>query len=144
MRIANCEVRLGGDPLNSVPKRAVTIAEIALLQAIHGVDAVHKIEELENDRRPDRDELRRLRQRYGQIPDTAKALETLWQEYGAGFPKEWSDLEIPEVLFASSGAAANVPLTREQQKRKDTKDLADPMTQEQDDFSSPKIKERED
>lgn len=41
--LANCLVALGGDQGNTVPKYRVTAAEIAVLQAIHGGEAVIEI-----------------------------------------------------------------------------------------------------
>lgn len=42
-QVANCIVALGGDTGNTVPKTNVTAAEIAVLQTIHGGDAVKEI-----------------------------------------------------------------------------------------------------
>lgn len=49
MELANCLVALGGDRDNTVPKYNVTPAEVAVLCAIHGADAVFDIEPLENE-----------------------------------------------------------------------------------------------
>lgn len=43
MELANILLALGGDRNNTVPKYEVTPAEIAVLMAIHGVDAVFDI-----------------------------------------------------------------------------------------------------
>jgi len=50
MELANVLLALGGDRNNTVPKYEVTAAEIAVLAAIHGADAVHDIEPLEKTR----------------------------------------------------------------------------------------------
>jgi hypothetical protein len=50
MELANVLLALGGDRNNTVPKYEVTAAEIAVLVAIHGIDAVHDIEPLEKTR----------------------------------------------------------------------------------------------
>ena len=44
MRLYNCLLALAGDTGNTVPKANITAAEIALLQAIHGSDAVTDID----------------------------------------------------------------------------------------------------
>ena len=44
--VANVMVALNGDIMNTVPKAKVTAGEIAVLQAIHGADAVTDIEPL--------------------------------------------------------------------------------------------------
>ena len=49
MELANCLVALGGDRDNTVPKYDVTPAEVAVLCAIHGADAVFDIEPLEKE-----------------------------------------------------------------------------------------------
>jgi hypothetical protein len=41
--IADVEVRLGGDAANTVPRYNVTAAEIAVLQVIHGNDAIFNV-----------------------------------------------------------------------------------------------------
>ena len=50
MELANVLLALGGDRNNTVPKYEVTAAEIAVLAAIHGADAVHDIEPLDKTR----------------------------------------------------------------------------------------------
>ena len=64
METANVMVAVGGDSGNVVPKYAVTAAEIALLQAIHGTDAVFDVEPAEDIERSSSEELRRLRFEY--------------------------------------------------------------------------------
>jgi hypothetical protein len=70
MQIANCEVRLMGDLTNSIPKNGVTPAEAAILKAIHGEDAVIRVEITGNDRRPHQDEYNRLADIYGNASNT--------------------------------------------------------------------------
>lgn len=43
MQLVNCEVRLGGSQLHTVPKANVTPAEILVLRFLHGDDAVQNI-----------------------------------------------------------------------------------------------------
>lgn len=65
MELANVLLALGGDRNNTVPKERVTPAEIAVLAAIHGNDAVFDIEPLGETRSVSfRDERDRLIQFY--------------------------------------------------------------------------------
>jgi hypothetical protein len=61
MELANILLALGGDRNNTVPKYRVTPAEIAVLMAIHGADAVFDIVPLgETENTPFREERERL------------------------------------------------------------------------------------
>lgn len=65
MQTANIMLALGGDKGTTVPKYAITCAEIAVLQAIHGNDAVFDIEPNEDVDRTSREEIARLAGIYG-------------------------------------------------------------------------------
>lgn len=43
MKLYSCKVRLGGSVLNEVRKTDVTKAEISILRALHGTDAVSEV-----------------------------------------------------------------------------------------------------
>lgn len=65
MELANVLLALGGDRNNTVPKERVTAAEIAVLAAVHGNDAVFDIEPLgETATTSFRDERERLLRLY--------------------------------------------------------------------------------
>lgn len=65
MELANVLLALGGDRNNTVPKYEVTPAEIAVLAAIHGSDAVFDIEPLGTTRQTNfREERERLLELY--------------------------------------------------------------------------------
>lgn len=65
MELANIMLALGGDKNNTVPKERVSPAEIAVLAAIHGSDAVHDIVPIgETEKRSFRDERERLMRAY--------------------------------------------------------------------------------
>lgn len=65
MELANIELALGGDKNNTIPKYRVTPAEIAVLAAIHGSDAVFNITPLgETEARNFREERERLLMAY--------------------------------------------------------------------------------
>jgi hypothetical protein len=65
MQRCNVTVRLAGDVGNTVGKFGVSVAEIAILRAIHGADAVVDIKPTQNDKTPHRDERNRLSLIYG-------------------------------------------------------------------------------
>lgn len=65
MQVANIHLRLAGDMTNEIFKPAVTVAEIAVLRAIHGADSVVNIKPLRNDKREHSGEFNRLRETYG-------------------------------------------------------------------------------
>jgi len=69
MQTANLFVALGGDMGNTVPKYGVTAAEIAVLQAIHGDEAVTGIEPVGEIRVSAREERERLGLVYGGAKD---------------------------------------------------------------------------
>lgn len=64
MQLVDCDVRLSGDQLHVVRKRDITVAEVHLLQVIHGADAVSNVKPKGETRRPHAEELDRLRRIY--------------------------------------------------------------------------------
>lgn len=112
MQIANCLVALGGDKDNWVPRYGVTAAELVVLRALHGEDAVGDIEPAGEITRGNRDELLRLKAAYGSAKDedNKAIVENVFPGSGAILPKTLADLELPEVHFkalsrASAGTA---------------------------------------
>jgi hypothetical protein len=69
MQHASCKVALAGDITFTVQKPDVTVAEIALLKAIHGADAVTDIQPTFMDKRPHAQERERLTLEYGHAKD---------------------------------------------------------------------------
>lgn len=69
MQIANILLALGGDNTNTVPKYNVTPAEVAVLMAIHGEQAVMEIEPVGDVDRDNRDERSRLFSVYASAKD---------------------------------------------------------------------------
>jgi hypothetical protein len=69
MQHASCQVALNGDLTFIVPKPDVTVAEIAVLRAIHGADAVRDIQPTFMDKRPHAEERERLMFEYGAARD---------------------------------------------------------------------------
>jgi hypothetical protein len=60
MQIANIMVAVGGDAGTTVPKYEMTVSEIAVLQRLHGNDAVFDIDPCGEIERRDREEIARL------------------------------------------------------------------------------------
>lgn len=104
MQTANAFVALGGDQLNTVPVFGVTAAEIAVLRAIHGDDAVHDIEPLDDIDRKNRDELARLRDKY-KTENARKVMDSLYPGAAARVFEDIDELDLPEELFKRGAPA---------------------------------------
>lgn len=112
MQTANILLALGGDSGNQVPKYGVTAAEIAVLRAIHGEDAVTNVLPLNaKDDRTNRAELARLRARYGAAQDGEgnKVVDTLFPGAAARVFETIDELELPEALFAAKERVSAKP-----------------------------------
>ncbi|MEC5291587.1 MULTISPECIES: hypothetical protein [unclassified Aurantimonas] len=98
MQIANVLVSLAGDHRNTVPKLGVTAAEIPVLQAIHGADAVREIEpagEIKRSNREERDRLVRIyRAKEGRSP-----VEQLYPGIAARVFETLDELGLNEEFF---------------------------------------------
>lgn len=104
MQTASILLALGGDAGNQVPKYGVTAAEIAVLRAIHGDEAVTDILPLDLDaNRTNRAELARLRGIYGSAQDGEgnKVLDMLYPGAAARVFESLDELELPRELFAT-------------------------------------------
>lgn len=60
MKLYDCKLRLGGNVVNEVRKEKVSAAEVIIMRAIHGDDAVIEIVEVGEDKRSDAEERDRL------------------------------------------------------------------------------------
>lgn len=69
MQLVNCMVALGGDIRNTVPKSGITVAEAAVLRAIHGPGGVFDVEVVGEETRNNRQELARLKKDYARARD---------------------------------------------------------------------------
>lgn len=101
MELANCLVALGGDKGNTVPKTDVTPAEIAVLTAIHGLDAVFDIEPTgEEISRSVRDELDRLVRLYpAKDEDGALIVRQVYAGAAPVMHQTVEDLGLPDESF---------------------------------------------
>lgn len=64
MQLCDVDVCLAGDRNHVVPKRNVSVAELEVLRAIHGEDAIQNIKPRGNQRVSTAEELDRLRRKY--------------------------------------------------------------------------------
>jgi len=110
MQSANILLALGGDSGNQVPKFNVTPAEIAVLRAIHGDDAVSEITPVEGalvdadiEKRSNRGELARLKAIYGNARDLEGNLvvDQLFPGVAARVFENLDELELDKSLFAA-------------------------------------------
>jgi|AGTN01.2.fsa_nt_gi hypothetical protein len=111
MQLAKCTVKLGGDLKNTVIKYNVTPAEILLLKAIHGDDAVVGVEATGGDKREHAAERARLLANYGRAKDSQD--QSIFDRVFPGatslrLPVALSDIGIP-VAYTESDESADKP-----------------------------------
>jgi hypothetical protein len=102
MQYANIMLALGGDNANVIPKYNCSAAEIAVLMAIHGEQAVSGVEPIEE--KPEvgnRQELARLAAIYGNAKDSENnsILQLLYPGAGAVVHRNLADLGLVEEQF---------------------------------------------
>lgn len=99
-------VALGGDRGNSVPK-TVTPAEIPVLQAIHGPDAVYNVEAVGKLDRSNAKELARLRAEYGNARDEdgKSLIAAVYPGLAAVVPERLKQLNLSEESYKPTSRA---------------------------------------
>lgn len=118
MQTANIMLALGGDKGNCVPKYGVTAAEIAVLRAIHGDDAVFDVEPTGEDalaedgerKRTNREELTRLQHQYasGRLFGTdVRAVGALFPGAAARVFEDIDELSLSEEAFKAESRATS-------------------------------------
>lgn len=107
MELANIMLKLGGDDANTVPKYGVTAAEIAVLCAVHGSDAVFDIEPTaETVRRSAREERDRLLALYpAKDQDNNDIVLSVYPGMTPMLHTELADLGLDESLFKATKRA---------------------------------------
>ncbi len=111
MDIAKCEVRLGGDLANSVPLTNVTPAEVLILRAIHGADAVIRIQQTGTDRRPHKEEYDRLAQKYSEAKtETGEIIfnKIFSQGFDPRLPVSFRDIGV-DLVSGPDAPVADIP-----------------------------------
>lgn len=115
MKLATIMLAIGGGRDNTIPKYDVTAAEIAVLRAIHGEDAVFDVDpstvDAQNDygrARTNREELIRLKAIYGKAQDgNGQAIvEGLYPGAAARVFEDFEELGLPDDYFRSLGRVA--------------------------------------
>lgn len=101
--VADCLVALGGDAGNTVPKRRVTAGEIAVLQVIHGNDAILEVKPLGKIERSQRTERERLKAVYGGATDGQgnSLVEKLYPGAAARVFERLNELALVDEQFAA-------------------------------------------
>lgn len=101
MELANILLALGGDRDNTVPKYSVTPAEIVVLMAIHGQDAVFDIFPLEDEvDRSNREEMARLIRLYPATDaDNRLIVSTVYAGQSPVLHTAIEDLALDESYF---------------------------------------------
>lgn len=105
MQTAHCLLSLGGDHGNQVMKHGVTAAEIAVLRAIHGDEAVQEVEPAGHVKRTHREERERLLGTYGaaksdeQVPIVAN----MFPGVAARVFENIGELGLPDSYFKATG-----------------------------------------
>lgn len=98
MQYASCHVKLAGDIGNVAVKAPVTPAEIVMLQAIHGPDAVSNVVLLNgggNDKASHAEEFARLKTLYTAQNDDGKSLlESVFPGHSPRLPTTFSEIGI--------------------------------------------------
>lgn len=104
MQTLNAMVALTGDRNNMVWKTDLTPAEILLLQALHGADAVLQIEPTGETKREPMQEIERLREAY---PLHRERIQNIWRDFpGSAFPSRIDSLGVNPALLKPAEAAA--------------------------------------
>jgi hypothetical protein len=114
MQTAHVMVNIGGDSGNQVPKD-VTAAEIAVLIAIHGDEAVQDVSPTGEIDRTNRDELARLRSIYGRATDgeSNRIIDQLFPGAGARVFETLEELGLPEKVYKALTRASATPVAVE-------------------------------
>ena len=100
--VADMIVALGGDINNTVPRYNVTAAECAVLQAIHGADAVTSLKITGAINRTNRVEKARIMAEYAptELSNGAKIIARLYPGAAARMFERYDELELSESQFA--------------------------------------------
>lgn len=105
MQLANVWLALGEDKANTVPKKGVTPAEVALLTAIHGENAVDDIAILDDttDIAP-RALLQDLAAKYGNARNSENQpiIKTLYPTASAPVPDTFAELGLMDAQFTAA------------------------------------------
>lgn len=131
MDYVNLQVAIGGDAGNTVPKFYVPVAEVPVLMAIHGPDALTEFEVVDAPEGADElnnvEEMQRLTSIYGRVtdPDGNPILRQVYPGVGAKVISSIDDLDIPEGAMkvteraTTKKAAAKKPAAKKSSEKGD-------------------------
>ena len=115
MKLYSVKINLAGSLLNQVHKDRVSAAEIVLLRAIHGDDAVREIVHTANVNRSDRAERARLAKRYTKTsPNGVLRGDALVHRY-LGVEAQPLPTEVPEPATAPKAEEFSVEVEDEEE-----------------------------
>lgn len=108
IQTASFLLALGGDIGNTVPKFDVPVSEIAVLQAIHGADAITDLSPVGEIETSNGEELSRLRGIYNRAQDgnSGLVIDGVYPGRGAQVVRTIEDLGLSEVQFKVERAPA--------------------------------------
>lgn len=132
MQTANIMLAIGGDRGNTVPKYAISVAEIVLLRAIHGEDAVFDVEPLETPAMDEgraisnRAELNRLRHAYdAKDADGGRIVDQVYPGAAARVFETLDEIDMPEEYFKPTARTAPIKAAPAAKPRAKAKTVAD-------------------
>lgn len=121
MELANCLIAIAGDRGNTVPKYSVTAAEIAVLRAVHGDQAVFDIVPVgKDDSINNGAEYARLRETYrARDEDGQPIILSVYPSPYTPLHRSLADLGLGDDAFAAKErfTAADVPAEGAEPKR---------------------------
>jgi hypothetical protein len=132
MELANVMLALGGDAAHVISKYAVSPAEVAVLQMIHGNDAVTEISVYGRVDRSSRTERERLLQAYGKSDDggpiRAPAVDALFPGVAARVFEKFVELDLDDSFYKAKGRAA--PKKAAQEKVEVVEEIVEPIDED--------------
>lgn len=103
MQTLNAMVAITGDRNNMLWKMGITPAEVLLLQALHGADAVLQIELDSDVKREPAQEIERLKELY---PLHRERIQNIWRDFpGPAFPSNLEAIGINPALLKPAEAS---------------------------------------
>jgi hypothetical protein len=104
MQLLNALVAITGDRNNMLWRTGLTVAEILLLQQLHGEDAVNQIEPAGDVTRSAQEEIDRLKWVY---PREGVRIQNIWRDFpGPAFPTRIDMLPLNPALLKSQESSA--------------------------------------
>ena len=148
MQTANIMLAIGGDRGNTVPKYAISVAEIALLRAIHGEDAVFDVEPLGTPAMDEgvvvsnRAELNRLRHIYdAKGADGNRVVDQVYPGAAARVFETLDEIDLPDDYFKPTERTAPIKAAAPAAKSRAKAKAVETPVQEADDLDDDGIKD---